>query len=390
MSGAIRGARIVTPDESIESGTVVFDDGGRIIAVGADAEAPPGAEVTDGRALTVVPGFIDLHVHGGGGFSLATRDAEEIRSYARWVVAQGVTSFLPTICAESVNEGLQFVRTAAEATGPVEGGANILGVNLEGPFVNPARRGALPKGWLGEPEPALIDQLLDAGEGKLRLMTVAPEVNGVNTLIERLRERGVVLSIGHTDAKYEEALAAFRAGVSHVTHAFNGMRAFHHRDPGPVFAAIDSPNVTLELIADGVHLHPATVRAMVRAAGPGRVALVTDAVPPAGLNSGSFRLGAEEATLAGNRVLLPDGTIAGGAATMDGIVRNVADWGVAGLPNAVRMATTVPARVLGLSDRKGRISPGYDADVVALDTSLEVAMTLVAGRLVYARGEHFN
>src|SRR5262245_12747714 len=157
MSGAIRGARILTPDESIEAGTVVFDDGGRITDVGSQIQPPPGAEITDASRLTLVPGFIDLHVHGGGGFSLATRALEEIRSYARWVVAHGVTSFVPTVCAESVDEGLTFVHTAAEAAGSVHGGANVLGVNLEGPFVNARRRGALPPGWPTEPTLALAN-----------------------------------------------------------------------------------------------------------------------------------------------------------------------------------------------------------------------------------------
>jgi len=390
MSGAIRGARILTPDESIERGTVVFDDGGRITEVGPGAGAPDGVEITDVQGLILVPGFIDLHVHGGGGYSLATRDPEELRSYAQWVVAHGVTSFVPTICAGSVDEGLEFVRVAARATGSVAGGANVLGVNLEGPFVSPARRGALPKGWLAEPALTLVDGLMDTASGNLRLMTIAPEANGVDAIIESLRARGVVVSVGHTDATYEESLGAFRGGASHVTHAFNGTRPFHHRDPGPVFAAIDSPHVTLEVIADGVHLHPATVRTIVRAAGAERVALVTDAVPPAGMAEGGFRLGKEEAKIAGDRVLLPDGTLAGGAATMVRIVRNVVEWGAASVSDAARMASTVPARILGLG-WKGRIAPGFDADLVALDSNLEVAMTWVAGRLVYTRSEErFN
>ena len=329
-------------------------------------------------------------MHGGGGFSLATKDSAEIESYARWVVAHGVTSFLPTICADGIDQGLEFVRTAAQAAGPVEGGATVLAVNVEGPFVSRKRRGALPKGWPAEPALHLADRLIEASGGTLRLVTVAPEVKGADAVMERLLGQGVVVSVGHTDATYEDALGAFRSGASHVTHAFNGMRSFHHRDPGPVLAAIDSLHATLEAIADGVHLHPATVRAIVRAAGPKRITLVSDAVPPAGVGEGKFRLGNEEARLAGDRVLLPDGTIAGGAATVDAIVRNVVEWGVARLSDAVRMASTTPARVLGLSDRKGRIAPGYGADMVALDKRLQVAMTWVAGRLVFARAEHFN
>jgi N-acetylglucosamine-6-phosphate deacetylase len=390
MSSAICGARILTPDERIETGTVFFDQSGRITEIGTGVEPPPGAEVTEARGLTLAPGFIDLHVHGGGGLSLATRDPEELRSYARWAVAHGVTSFLPTICADDVHEGLEFTRTAATATGPVEGGASVLGVNLEGPFVSPQRRGALPVAWVAPPDVGLFQRFVEASDGDLKMVTLAPDLPDVTDIARAAVATGIVVAVGHSDATYEEALRGFQAGASHVTHAFNGMRPFHHRDPGPVLAALDSPQVTLEVIADGAHLHPATVRAIVRAAGTERVVLITDAVPPAGQAEGSFRLDDKEATLAGDRVLLPDGTIAGSATTMAGIVRNVVDWGVASLPEAIRMASTVPARVLGLSDRKGRIAPGFDADLVALDSALDIAMTWVAGRLVYARGERFN
>jgi len=391
MSGAIRGARILTPDESIDTGTIVFDDEGRITYAGPATETPPSAEITKASGLTLAPGFIDLHVHGGGGFSLATKDSAEIESYARWVISRGVTGFLATVFASDFDEALAFVGAAGYVSDwEPEGGAAIHGINLEGPFVNPKRRGALPKAWVRAPSPAELAALSNASDRSIRLMTLAPELPGAQELQQSALEDWITVAVGHTDATYEEARRAFGAGASHVTHAFNGMRPFHHRDPGPVLAAIDSPHVTLEVIADGVHLHPGTVRAIVRAAGPDRVALVTDAVPPAGIAEGSFRLGDEEATVSGDRVLLPDGTIAGGTATMERIVRNVVEWGAGSLAEAVRMASTVPARVLGLSDSKGRIAPGFDADLVALDGDLNVAMTWVGGRLVFARAEHFN
>jgi len=255
MAGAITNARILTPDQSFEPGTLIWGDDGRITAAGPALEPPPGVEATEARGLTVVPGYIDIHVHGGGGFSLATRDLAEIRSYARWVVSHGVTSFLATICAGSLDEGLEFVRAAAIATGPVEGGANVLGVNLEGPFVSDKRRGGLPVGWPTAPDQPAFERLAEAAGGQLRLMTLAGEVPSGARLISTAVARGATVSLGHSDADYDTAYSAFEAGASHVTHAFNAMRPFHHRDPGIVAAAIDSPKVTAEVIADGVHLH---------------------------------------------------------------------------------------------------------------------------------------
>jgi N-acetylglucosamine-6-phosphate deacetylase len=261
-----------------------------------------------------------------------------------------------------------------------------LGVNLEGPFVSPKRPGALPPAWLRAPDDETLRRLMDASGGALRVMTVAPELDGAGHVIETLVRSGVRVSVGHTDATYEQAREAFEAGASHVTHAFNAMRPLHHREPGPLGAALGFDGVTVEVIADGVHLHPATVSLLVRAFGPKRGCLVTDAVSPAGLGEGSFRIGGHEARFDGGSIRLPDGTIAGSAATMDAVVRNVASWDVAGFSGAVRMASATPAVALGLDTRKGAISPGYDADIVALNGDLDVAATWVGGQLVYVRG----
>jgi N-acetylglucosamine-6-phosphate deacetylase len=386
MAGAITNARILTPDERFEPGTLIWDDDDRIAVVASGLEPPPGPEVTDARGLTLVPGYIDIHVHGGGGFSLATDDPNEIQSYARWVVSHGVTGFLPTVFASGLEEALVLVSAAGYVSDRrPDGGAEVLGINLEGPFINPKRTGALPETWVRPPNADALAALSTSSDGSIKVMTMAPEVPGAEELLKLALEDWIVVAVGHSDATYEEARRAFDLGASHLTHSFNGMRPFHHRDPGPVVAALDAPHVTLEVIADGIHLHPATVRAMVRAAGPGRVALISDGVRPAGLDDGLFQLGDEEANLSRGRVQLADGTIAGGAETMDQIVRNVVSWEAAGLADAVRMASTVPARILGLAEQKGRLATGYDADIIALDGESNVAMTWVGGRLVYKR-----
>lgn len=376
-------ARLITPDGEVSAGAVLIEDG-VITAAGPGIARPAGVEVIHLAGLTLVPGYIDLHVHGGGGFSLATHDEEDIAKYAAWAAGNGVTSFLAGVCAARLEEGLEFVRVAALAAGAGPAGAACLGVNLEGPFINGGRRGALPASWAIPPDSRTLDGIVQSSGGWLKLMTVAPEMPGADRLIRTAVARGITVSVGHTDADYDTALRAFESGATLLTHAFNAMRPFHHRDPGPIGAAIAADGATVEVIADGVHLHPATVRFLVRALGPDRVALVTDAVPPAGLEEGGFRLGGEEARLEGGRITLPDGTIAGSAATMDEVVRNVVNWGIAGLADAVRMASATPARVLGLSGCKGRIAAGYAADLVALDGDLRPVMTWRAGRLVYS------
>ena len=382
----LTGARVITPDSRTEPASVLIEDG-RIAAVGPGLAAA-GAETVDLSGSVIAPGFIDVHVHGGGGHPLITRDPGEIEAYARWAVSQGVTSFLATVCAPALGAALDCLAACAnareESGGPAgTDGAALLGVNLEGPFVSPERRGALPPSWPAAPDVDTFRRLLDASGGKLRLMTFAPELLGSAEVIQEALSAGVRVSVGHTDATYEVARDAFAAGASHVTHAFNAMRPFHHREPGPLGAALEAEGVTVEVIADGVHLHPATVRTLVGAFGPQRIALITDGVTPAGLSEGSFRIGDVEARLKDGAMRLPDGTIAGSVATMADLVRNVVRWSIADLAKAATMASATPAHALGLGERKGRIAPGYDADLVALTADLSVAATWVAGRLAY-------
>jgi N-acetylglucosamine-6-phosphate deacetylase len=386
MLTALTGARILTPDDEIGRGTVVIEDG-RILEVGEAVRPPPQAMVMNLPDTTLVPGFIDIHVHGGGGFSLATPDPEEARSYARWVVAKGVTSFVASVAADTPAEGEVYLRAAAQAAGPVASGAELLGIHLEGPFVNSARRGALPESWLRAPNLSLLRRFVNAAGGHLRMLTLAPELAGARAVLEKATAAGCVVALGHSDATYEAAQEAFAAGARHLTHAFNAMRGFHHREPGLLGAALESHAVTVELIADGVHVHPAAARLLLRAKGAENVALITDGAAPAGLSRGTFRTGGREARLSQGRITLPDDTIAGSAATMDVVVRNVIEWGLVPPADAVRMASTVPARVVGVDGHKGRIAPGYDADLMALDEELEVVTTWVGGRMLHSRAK---
>jgi N-acetylglucosamine-6-phosphate deacetylase len=385
MLTALLNARVLTPDEEFVGATVVVRDG-RIETVDVDLAPPAGAKTFDLTGLTLAPGFVDIHVHGGGGFSLITEDPEEIRSYARWVVSRGVTGFLVTLVGAPLTQMKRWLAAAAAAGEEVEGAARCLGVHLEGPFVNPARRGALPAEGLRPPDVAEFLALAEAAQGRLRVITLAPELPGAADVVAAARQRGVVVSMGHTNATYEQALEAIDWGVRQATHCFNGMRPFHHRDPGCLGAILSSPSLSAELIADGVHVQQGAMALLLAAKGPQGTILVTDGIAAAGLEDGAYSLADEAIEVRNGVASLPDGTLAGSVVTMDEAVRNVVSpsgEGLASLPEAVRMASSNPAATLGLGQRLGRIAPGFAADLVALDDSQEVAMTFVGGQPAY-------
>jgi N-acetylglucosamine-6-phosphate deacetylase len=382
MLTALLNARVLTPAQELVGATVVVRDG-RIEAVGVGLAPPASAETFDLTGLTLAPGFVDIHVHGGGGFSLITEDPEEIRSYARWVVSRGVTGFLVTLVGAPLPQMKRWLAAAAAAGEEAEDAAQCLGVHLEGPFVNPDRRGALPAEGLRLPDVAEFLALADAAQGRLKVITLAPELPGAADVVAAARQRGVVVSMGHTDATYEQTLEAIEWGVRQATHCFNGMRPFHHRDPGCLGAVLSSPRLGAELIADGVHVHPGAMALLLAAKGPQGTILVTDGIAAAGLGDGAYSLAGEAIEVRDSVASLPDGTLAGSVVTMDRAVRNVVRLGLSPLGDAVRMASTNPAAALGLGERLGRIATGFAADLVAFDDRQEVAMTFVGGQPAY-------
>jgi N-acetylglucosamine-6-phosphate deacetylase len=381
---ALLNARVLTPDEEILRATVILEEG-RIAAVGEGLPLPPSAQVTDLGGLTLAPGFIDIHVHGGGGFSLMTEDSEEIRSYARWVVGTGVTAFLTTLAAASRPQMERWLAVAASVGEGVPGGATPLGVHLEGPFLNPARKGAIPAEGLRPPDVGELLAHVETARGRLKLIVVAPEMAGARELITAARDQGLVVSLGHSDATYEEALEAISLGMTQATHCFNAMRPFHHRDPGCLGAVLTSPQVSAELIADGVHVHPGAMALLFGAKGSDSTILVTDGVAPAGLGPGTYSFAERQIEVTDAVARLADGTISGSVTTMDQMVRNLVRLGLTSLQEALRMASLNPAGALGFKGSKGRIAPGFDADLVALDEDLKVAMTFVGGELAYCQ-----
>jgi len=382
---ALVNARLITADAVVEGGLLVEE--GRIAAASPGVEAPAGAEVMDLGGRYLAPGFIELHTHGGGDRSLLTEDPAEVEAYARWVASSGVTSFLIGVAGGEHERTLRALRLSAAFFERPSAGAQALGYFLEGPFLNPRRKGAFLEAWLRPPDVAQFRQYVEATGGRLRLVTLAPELPGADALIAAALETGAVPSMGHSDATYEEALHAFEVGIRHVTHCFNGMRPLAHRDPGCLGAALTSPSVTCELILDGSHVHPAAAALLVRAKGVDGTVLITDAIPPAGTGRETLEWEGMKAKVVGRAAVREDGSIIGSLATTDVLVRHAVAWLPVTLPEAVRMVTRNPARVLGLEGRKGTLSPGADADLVVLDEELRVAMTVVRGRVAYRRAD---
>lgn len=369
----------------IRADTVVLDgqmcrpgwlqiSGGQILACGAGT--PPGQPDRDFPDCLVVPGFIDMHVHGGGGTSYL--DAEHIAEAAQFHQRHGTTTTLASLVTAAPEELTAGVRALAGATR--EG--IVAGIHLEGPWLSAARCGAHDPTQMRDPEPAEIADVLTAGEGAIRMVTLAPERPGSSEAIRRLVDAGVVVAVGHTDATYERTHEAIVLGATVGTHLFNAMPPLHHRQPGPALALLEHPDVTVELIADGVHLHPAAVHAVVQAAGPDRVAVITDAIAAAGCDDGTYQLGTVPIDVkSGVARVHATSTIAGSTATMDQLFRTVSRLGPdadAALTAAVQMTSATPARTLRL-DRVGVLQVGYDANLVVLDRDLRLTAVMVRG-----------
>lgn len=376
MSSLALQGRVVTETEVWENGTVVLE-GSRIRSVSRGrVEADETRRIHESY---LVPGFVDLQLNGAFGIDVAT-DPGRLPQVSASLPKTGTTSYLPTLVT------LPLGRYPEVLSGiPLEtaSGANPLGLHLEGPFINPLKRGAHPEESVATPDPAALERMLDLAD--VRMVTAAPELSGFSSLAGVANERGVLVSAGHSAASFEEAVAGFDSGARSVTHLFNAMSPLHHRDPGLPGAALSCAKAHCGIIADGIHVHPEMVRLAFERLGPDRMYLVTDAMAAAGMGSGG------ECSLAGHRVFtddgvprLEDGTLAGSVLTMNESLRNIISFTGCSLPEAVRMGATTPARLIGEA-HKGRLAAGLDADVTVLSPELEVEAAWVGGREAYIR-----
>jgi N-acetylglucosamine-6-phosphate deacetylase len=380
----LRSERIVTPAGTI-SGEVIISDG---VIVSCEETIPGAASelVIDLGTRWLVPGLIDLHVHGGAGAQCNTADPDEVAAVARFHAGHGTTALLATTVAAPPDELVDTLRAVRQAMN-VGGGARVLGAHLEGPFLSPRRPGAMDPSLFVPPDATVWRRLMLAGGGCLAMMTIAPELSQAPRLTAELVEAGVVVSLGHSEGTYDQGVAAVEAGARSATHVFNAMGPFHHRAPGLVGAVLDRPSISCELICDGIHVTAPAARLVHRCKGSAGMHLVTDAIAAAGMPDGTYRLGGVEVLVAAGRcTVASDAAIAGSTLTMDAAVANAVRMLGIGAAEAVAMASTNPARVLGLEDRKGAIAPGMDADLTVLDDALRARGTVIGGDWVAGPG----
>ena len=371
---------------SLETGWLATR-GSEIAGLGPGAPPAPDPDVTrvDGRALTLLPGFIDVHTHGALGHEVMDADTEGLANIARFLATHGVTSFLPTTWTAPPDRTLAALESIAEAMrAPREpGAARILGAHMEGPYLNPVRAGAQDPAHMRPPEPGELERCLDLGI--VRLMTLAPELPAYAAVLDELVQRGITASAGHTDATYADMVAAVEHGVRHATHTFNAMRPLHHRDPGTVGACLTIDALRCELIADGHHVDPVVMDVLLRARGAGNVVLVSDAVRPTGLPEGLHRLDDRTVEVRGGTVRLPGGGLAGSVLTLDRGLGNLARASGRDAAALWRTASANAAESIGIADRKGSLEAGLDADLVLVDADVTVQMTVVEGEIAFVR-----
>jgi N-acetylglucosamine-6-phosphate deacetylase len=387
MRFTLRDAHLIDATTDIARGAITID-GTLIQAIERPEYALDRHEkIIDAADMLVMPGFIDVHTHGGGGHNLHTTDAGEIRAYARWAPETGVTSFLIAIVGVAGSIPEQQLRAAVEALDDGVTGAEPLGIHLEGPYISVVRRGAHQPSWLRMPDESETEELLALTGGHLRLLTLAPELPGASAMIRRLVDAGITVSMGHTDATYEQAQEAIKLGVTHVTHCFNAMRPLLHRAPGPLAALAEAEWVRGELIADGVHVHPAAMNALVKMLRPERTVVITDALAGAGAPDATFDFAGQPARVIRGAARLADGTITGSVLTMDQALRNVLQMTQVSLQQAVGMLTLNPAHAAQVSHCKGRLQAGYDADLLIFDHTLTLQATICRGSVAFATSE---
>jgi N-acetylglucosamine-6-phosphate deacetylase len=395
---AFTAGRLLTPTDAVEHPLVLVEQG-RVLEISARSgrQAPAGISVSDFGDGVMAPGYVDLHIHGSGGYDVMDDDAEALPAIEQLLARHGVTSYFPTTVSAPMDATLRALERLADAIenrkqnnkkkDDVKGRSLPLGIHLEGPFISHARRGVHPPENLLAPKLSTFEQFWQAARGRIRMMTIAPELEDAPDVIAEAARRGVCVSLGHSDADFEAAGRGIAAGARHATHTFNAMRPLDHRTvdhrtvdhrgPGILGAVLTDRRVSADIIADGVHLDPAIVKLFAEAKGPERTVLITDAISATGMPDGRYRLGCFEVDVR-DGMCMADDKLAGSVLTMDLAVRNLARFAEWDLPQAIAAASRNPARAAGIAN-KGVLTMGADADFVVLSREGEVLRTFVGG-----------
>jgi N-acetylglucosamine-6-phosphate deacetylase len=386
MKTVVTARRLYTPVEQITNPLLVIEDG-LITEISSRAShpSPTNATFVDFGDAFLVPGFLDIHIHGGAGLDLMRASAEELPRLDRFLVSHGVTGYFATTVAaplDSTCAALERLADAIEEKTNVNGSlpeARPLGIHLEGPFLSHKRRGVHPPEYLVEPTVPVFEKLWQAARGHVRMITIAPEIPGAMEVIAEAAHRKICVSLGHSDAELSVARAAVQAGARHATHTFNAMRPLDHRNPGIIGEVLSDDTVTADIIVDGIHVSPEVVKLFLQAKGPERAVLITDAISATGMPDGCYQLGPIQVEVRDGKATAGD-SLAGSVLTMDRAVRNVTQFSNWTLPEAVRAATLNPAQAAGLSAKYGRLAAGAEATFVVLSSVGEVLKTIVGGR----------
>lgn len=387
MRSTLSARCLYTPLERIEHPLVLVEDG-VVTEVRAQAsrEIPRGVQLVDLGDATLVPGFIDVHIHGGAGHDVMEAGAEALPQLERLLFRHGVTSYFPTTVTAPVEQTLSALERLAKSietatTKRESERAQPLGIHLEGPFISHARRGVHPPENLLPPTLAMFERFWEASHGQIKVITIAPELENAGEVIVEAVRRGICVSVGHSDANLKATRMAVAAGARHATHTFNAMRPLGHRDPGILGEVLTDTRLSADIIADGIHVDPVIVKLFLSAKGVDASVLITDAIAATGMPDGRYRLGSLEVEVKDSTCLV-DGKLAGSVLTMDKAIRNVMGFAQWDLQRAVRLATLNPARLTGIDTVKGQLKPGSAADMVALSPTGEIRRTIAGGQLV--------
>ena len=383
MALIITASRLFTPHESVESPCIIIEDG-FVESVRSQGEA----EIPNGKALhfkdrILAPAYLDIHIHGSGGHDVMEADDAALAAIEIMLASHGVGAYLPTTVTAREDRTLRALEHLGNAihNSALARRATPIGIHLEGPFISHARRGVHPPEHLVAPSPEKLQRYWQASAGTLRMLTIAPEIPGALETIRSARQLGIHCSLGHSNATYEEATAGIAAGANHATHTFNAMRALDHRDPGILGAVLEHRELTADIIADGIHVHPSVVDLFIRAKGLERAILITDAISATGMPEGQYDLGGLQVEVKNQRCEF-QGKLAGSVLTLEGAIRNVMSFARLNLQDAVRLATLNPAVRIGTSAQRGWLKPGSRADLVVLTGDGQLVQTILGGEVV--------